>query len=42
LKARAEVKDDPAALQRLLYVTWTMGRFAEEVKAQSVAKPGGR
>jgi hypothetical protein len=40
-KACAEVKDDPPASQRLLYVTWTMERFTEELKAES-AKPDKR
>jgi hypothetical protein len=34
-KARAELKDDPAARQRFLYVTWTMEHMPEEVQAHS-------
>jgi hypothetical protein len=40
-KACVEVKDDPAASQRLMYITWTMERFADGVKAES-AKPDKR
>jgi hypothetical protein len=40
-KARTEAKDDPAASQRLMFITWTMDRFAEGVKAES-AKPDKR
>lgn len=41
-KARGDLKDDPEAGQRLLYVTWTFKDFAEEVRAQSAAKPNER
>ena len=37
-KARAELKDDPTARQRFLYVTWTMEHFPEEVRARSAAQ----
>jgi hypothetical protein len=33
-KARAELKDDPAALQRFLYVTWSLEYFPAEVAEQ--------
>ncbi len=39
-KGRDELKDDPAALQRFMYVTWKMGEFAVEIRAKSA--PTGR
>lgn len=41
-KARGDLKDDPEALRKFLYVTWGFETFPEEVKAQSAAKPKGR
>jgi len=38
-KARAELRDDPAAHQRFMYVTWTMEHFPEEVRAKSAPAP---
>lgn len=44
LKAREELKDDPPALQRFLYVTWNMEGFLSEVKARSqpASRPAGQ
>jgi hypothetical protein len=39
-KGRDELKDDPAALQRFMYVTWKMAEFADEIRAKSA--PSGR
>ena len=39
-RACAQLKDDPAALRRFLYVTWGFETFAEEVKARSAAAAG--
>jgi len=38
-KARRELKDDPAALQRFLYVTSSLESFPVEIQAQAGAKP---
>jgi hypothetical protein len=34
-KGREELKGDPAALQRFLYVTWKLEDFIKEVKTRS-------
>ena len=44
LKGRDDLKADPAALQRFLYVTWKMENFLQEVKTRSqpATRPAGQ